>query len=59
MAPADLRKEGAAYDLTLAMGIFSGLQANSFYRFSTVYDHGRIVFRWQCTTYKRSFTYCY
>ncbi len=37
MAPADIRKEGAAYDLTLAVGILAA--------------YGRIVFRRKFTTH--------
>ena len=29
MAPADIRKEGSAYDMTLAIGIFGGFRNKS------------------------------
>ena len=50
MAPADLRKEGSAYDLTLAIGI---LAASEQLKTDTLRlpRHGRNSLRWFATSY--------
>jgi predicted ATPase with chaperone activity len=52
MAPADIRKEGSAYDLPLAIGILAA-DGKSTRSASTLRHYGRIVAGWKFATDKR------
>jgi len=54
MAPADMRKEGSAYDLSLAIGILAAneqIQSDEIEKYIIM---GELSFRWRPTTYQRS-----
>ena len=59
MAPADLRKEGAAYDLTLAIGILMASNQIQSEKTEEYLIMGRTLFGWKFTTYQRCFAYCH
>jgi predicted ATPase with chaperone activity len=58
MAPADLRKEGSAYDLTIAVGILAASSQITSEDVRKLHHYGRIIARWRFATHKRSFVYC-
>jgi len=57
MAPADIRKEGSAYDLPLAVGILASAELIK-PDAVTVYDYGRTVFGRFYSSDKGGFAYC-
>lgn len=59
MAPADIRKEGASYDLTLAIGI---LAASNQLKFEAIHEYiimGGTFLRRKCTAYTRCLAHRY
>lgn len=58
MAPADIRKEGSAYDLPLAIGILAAAEQLNSSRLEKSPD-GRTFLRWKYFTGKRGVTHCY
>ena len=58
MSPADIRKEGSAYDLPIAMGVLVGSKQLVTENI-LVCNNGRSIARWHYTTHKRSFTHCH
>ena len=59
MAPTNIRKEGAAYDLTLATGILAASDQIKSDNIDQYVIMGRTFFRRKFTTYTRCFTYCH
>ena len=57
MAPADIRKEGSAYDLPLAVGILAADEKVVERRDRIICADGRIISRWYPSTGKRSSSY--
>jgi magnesium chelatase family protein len=56
MAPADLRKEGSAYDLTLTIGILVASEQIKAIDIDKYIIMGELS-RWQLTAHTRSVTY--
>ena len=57
MSPADLRKEGAAYDLPLAIGLLAADGQIPLRSTRALYDHGRTLPRWSGSPYPWSPTH--
>lgn len=57
MAPADIRKEGSAYDLTIAVGILAASEQINQPELCEHHHHGRIIVGWRTSTHKRGFAY--
>jgi magnesium chelatase family protein len=58
MSPADMRKEGSAYDLTLAIGVLAASGQIKAPSFGAIHYYGGIIARWEFKPHKRSVTYC-
>ena len=54
MAPADIRKEGSAFDLPIALGCTWGDGSNTRGAHGGEYDNGRTCFRWRAAAHSRS-----
>jgi magnesium chelatase family protein len=59
LAPADLRKEGSAYDLPIAIGILSAFCSDSAHKIGQLLYDGGAYPRRTFETYKRGITNCY
>ena len=59
MAPADIKKEGSAYDLPLAMGILASTNQVKSDCLKDFVIMGELSLDGGLKTYKRSFTYGY
>ena len=57
IAPADIRKEGSAYDLPIALGLLKSSGQISAPEFDKYVIMGELALRWKFETYKRGFTY--
>ena len=59
MAPADIRKEGSAYDLPLAIGLLGANENNLFREVFPLFVNGRTKPGREYTAYQRCASHCY